>query len=156
MATLLHTNTELVAGAWLADLPGLSASMVGPRLPRPSADGKISWPDGFIAYTTVGGSPDMYQPLASPVLQLDCWATTPNSSKPPFGKANQLAEIVRWAVLERTNFGELLSMHPVGYAQARVKSAYLLQEPRPVYSDPGDYACYRFMLALLWIEVTRP
>lgn len=157
MPTLLRATTDLVVTAWLASLPGLSSSTVGTVLPRPDANGNLSWgASGFVAVTTVGGTPGMYVPLASPVVQLDCWATNPGSAKPPYGKANALAELIRWAVYVRANFQRPLALLRPGYASARMLSAYLVTEPRRLYGDAADYARYQCDLAANWVEVTSP
>lgn len=156
MTVLQHATTDLVAVAWLASLPGFSAAMVGSILPRPDADGIVPWAQtGFVQATIVGGSPDLYVPLASPVIQVDCWATQSNSDLPPYAKAASLAESIRWACLDEANFQGAISVRS-GYAQARVKSAYLLTEPRRVYGDEADFGRFLLNLTLNWVEVTTP
>ena len=156
MTVLQHATTDLVAAAWLASLPGFSTAMVGTILPRPDADGTIPWAGtGFVQATIVGGGTDMYVPLASPVVQVDCWATQSNSDLPPYAKANALAENIRWACLADDNFQAALTLR-TGYAQARVKSAYLVTEPRRIYGDEADFGRYLINLVLNWTEVTVP
>lgn len=156
MTVLQHATTDLVAVAWLASLPDFSAAMVGSILPRPDNNGVLPWAaTGFVQATTVGGGSDMYVPLTSPAIQVDCWATQSNSDLPPYAKANALAESIRWACLDDDNFQGALTLRD-GYAQARVKSAYLLTEPRRVYADEADYGRYLTNLTLNWVEVTTP
>jgi len=157
MTVLQHATTPLVTVAWLASLPGFSPAMVGGVLPRPDSDGVLPWAQtGFVQATTpVGGGSDMYVPLASPVMQIDCWAAQSNSDLPPYAKANALAETIRWACLADANFQGALTLR-AGYAQARVKSAYLAGEPRPVYGDEADYGRYLLNVVLNWVEVTVP
>lgn len=154
MTTLQHATHELVAVAWLATIPGITAAMAGTQLPRPAADGTVSWADtGFVQAVPVGGTPGMYVPLASPVMQIDCWAAQSNSDLPPRAKANALAMAVWWAAMQNVGIETVLTLRS-GYAQARVMSAYLLGEPRPMYGDPSDYARYTLNLALNWVEVS--
>lgn len=157
MTTLQHATTDLVACTWLASLPGFSPAMVGTTLPRPDGDGVLSWAStGFVQVTAVvGGTPEMYVPLASPVIQIDCWATQADSDLPPWAKANALAENIRWGCLDPANFQRAITLRS-GYAQARMKSAYLLTEPRRVPGDEADYARYLVNLTLNWVEVTTP
>jgi hypothetical protein len=156
VTVLQHATTDLVAVAWLGSLPGFSSAMVGAILPRPDSDGMVPWTQtGFVQATTVGGGGDMYVPLASPAIQVDCWATQSNSDLPPYAKANALAETIRWACLANTGTQTALTLR-AGYAQARVKSAYLLTEPRRVYGDEADYARYLVNVLLNWTEVTAP
>lgn len=146
MATLLRPNTELVALAWLAGVDGLSSSMVATQLPRDVSAWQTT---GFVTVYVTGGQPSMYTPLRSPILGVDCWAVNPNSNKPPWFQANQLAEVIdqgcraadaqRWLTL------------PANYAQARVTTAYWVTEPRRVYDDPGNLARYQGNLALNWV-----
>lgn len=154
MTTLQHATTDLVVTAWLATIPGITAAMVGTTLPRPAADGTVSWADtGFVQATTgVGGTPNKDVPLSSPVVQIDCWATQSNSDLPPRAKANALAMAVWWAAVLNTGIETVLALRS-GYAGARVMSAYLLGEPRPVYGDPSDYARYTVDMAMNWVEV---
>lgn len=153
MTTLQHATVDLVVTAWLATIPGITAAMVGTTLPQPAADGTVSWASsGFVQTTTVGGSPGIHVPLSSPVLQIDCWATQSNSDLPPRAKANALAMAVWWACELNTGTEQVLTLRS-GYAGARVMSAYLLGEPRPIFGDPSDYARYTANLAMNWIEV---
>jgi hypothetical protein len=157
MTVLQHATTPLVAVAWLSSLPAFSPAMVGAVLPRPDADGVLPWAaTGFVQVTgVVGGGTDKDVPLNSPVVQIDCWAAQSNSDLPPRAKANALAEAIRWACLANTGTQAALTLRN-GYAQARVKSAYLVTEPREVPGDEADYARYLTNLALTWTEVTVP
>lgn len=156
---LLPTN-ELVAVAWLGSIPALQplggTQMVATTLPADvNADGTVAaWTQtGFITVTVVGGSPDPYLPVKRPVLQVDCWATRPGSSKPPWGQANVLAETIRYATLQRLGFNRplTLTVSSVSYPGAVVISAYLATEFRRIYSDAADYARYQGDLALTWV-----
>ena len=154
MTVLQHATTDLVVTTWLATIPGITAAMVGTTLPRPAADGTVSWAaTGFVQTTAVGGTPGMDVPLASPVVQIDCWATQSNSDLPPRAKANALAMAVWWAAALNTGIETVLTLRS-GYAGARVMSAYLLGEPRPIYGDASDYARYTMNLAMNWVEVS--
>lgn len=152
MTTLQHATVSLVAAAWLATIPGITADMVGTRLPRPATDGSVSWAEtGFVQITPVGGGFGMYVPLSSPVVQVDCWATQSNSDLPPLAKADALAMTVAWAAVENVGIETELVLRD-GYVGARVMSAYLLDVPRPMYADPSDYARYTMHVAMNWVE----
>lgn len=155
MPVLQHATAPLVTVAWLASLPGFSTAMVGGILPRPGSDGVLPWAlTGFVQATTpVGGGSDMYVPMNSPVMQIDCWAAQSNTDLPQWAKANALAETIRWACLADDSTQTALTLR-AGYAQARVRSAYLVTEPKPVYGDEDDYARYLLNVALNWTEVT--
>ena len=147
----LATN-ELVAVAWLGSIPGLSTQMVSTQLP---ADDTAWAATGFITVAVVGGSPNIYLPVKKPVFQVDCYAVKPGSNKPPFWKANVLAETVRYGTLPRVGFNRPLSLSAggVSYPPARVQTAYVVTEPRRRYSDAADYAVYSFDLALEWLTI---
>ena len=163
--TLLLPNSELVALAWLAAVPGLSAAMVGTTLPRLPATGALpGWvTTGFVTAAVVGGSPDAWMPQAQPVIAVNCWAVnaagngTPGApinagTKPPWGKAAQLCEQIRAAayMLNRSGAVRQVALGVAGYAHAAVQSAVLLSEPRRMPSDPASYARFTFDMQLFW------
>lgn len=146
----LHPTSELVAVAWLKTLAGLTAGNIATTLPKDVTTWATA---GFVQVTGVGGTPNMYVPMANPVVSVDCWAATAQGANPPWGKANQLAEIIRTATLAHTAFPVLVDYTPGNYNPARLHSAFLLTEPRRVPNDPGGYARYTFDLQLAWSEV---
>lgn len=161
--TLLLPNSELVARAWLATIPGITGAMVGTLLPRISESVLPGWAaTGFLTVAVVGGSPHAYVPLAQPAVSVNCWAVAATqalpggpvtvSNKPPWGKANQLAELVRQAVdpLQRGLSAKQVSMPVPGYGRAAVRSALMLTEPRRLPSDVAAYARFQFELLLHW------
>jgi hypothetical protein len=144
-----HPTSDLVAVSWLRQLPSVLAG-VATELPRDTA----TWAEhGFIQVGTVGGTPDMYLPIAQPALSVDCWAVGSGSGKPPWNKANQLAEQIRAATYNQDAVDNLLVTLPAAYNNARVFNAYLLTEPRRIFDDEGSYARYQFDLQLHWVEV---
>lgn len=163
--TLLLPNSELVALAWVASVPGFTTAMVGTTLPSLPAKGAVPpWVGtGFITAVVVGGTPDAYMPQAQPVVQFDCWAVNATqagatgpiniATKPPWGRANQLAEQIRAASydLNRSGAPRRLAMPVSGYRHACVHSALLLSEPRRLPSDPASYARFQFDIQLFWI-----
>lgn len=165
MTTLLIPNSELVALAWLARVPGLSAAMVGTTLPRLPATGVVpAWvATGFVTAMVVGGSPGLYMPQAAPVVGINAWAVNATQSggpsgpinvaaKPPWADAAQLCEVIRKAVyvLNRSGGARQLPMPVPGYAHAAVQSAVLMSEPRRMPSDLASYARFTFDLQLFW------
>jgi hypothetical protein len=164
MTILLLPNSELVACAWLAQVPGWNAGMVGTTLPRIGPAGPL--PDwivaGFVTVTVVGGTPGSHVPQANPVLSVSCWAANATckgigqpinvSPRPPWGKAAQLAEQIRHAAyLLDKGIGRYVAMTPPGYAGAAVVSALLLSEPRRIPADIAGFARYQFDLQLTWV-----
>jgi hypothetical protein len=88
-------------------------------------------------------------------VQLDFLANTPGSPRPPWWKANALAEQVRMAVYDKAHVCRTVTPSGGGqqYPPARVLSAYLLTEPRRIYGDAGTYARFSADLALTWAPV---
>lgn len=145
----LLPTSDIVGAAWLRLVPGLTAG-VASAVPSDAS----TWADnGFVQVQTVGGSPPMHMPVRRPVMSVDCWAVNLNSQKAPWGKANSLAELIRSACEEFTNFGVRLSL-PGEYAAARVLTAYLMTEPRRILNDAANYARYQFDLAVDWVVAT--
>lgn len=147
MTTPILPTNERVAEAWLASLPGLSQDMVGEQLPQDQSKWSTS---GFVQVTTVGGSPALYVPVAKPVVQLDFWAVNPSSAKAPWGKANNLAEVVRKACYVLANNEVTLTLAGK-FGPARVMSAYFITEPRRIYGDQADHARYSADLQMVWV-----
>jgi hypothetical protein len=139
--------TDMVAQAWLSSLPGLSAGMVGATLPQGD-----SWAStGFVQVTVVTGAVDPYTGLRAPQVQVDCWARKPESAKPPWRQANQLAELVVAATVNGTGQQTILDLG-VHYDAARVLSVRALGEPRRVVDPDGSYARYSVDLGVTWVR----
>jgi hypothetical protein len=144
-----YATTERVAIAWLGSLPGLDPSMVDPTLPPPDSSGNVTWAaTGFITPHGAGGRADMYLPVAHPVVMIQCWAVEPSTGRPPWNAANNLAEIIRQGCLNNGN-SQFLTL-PNCDQNARLMSAYVVNEPRRTYGDVGDYACVTTDVQLHW------
>jgi hypothetical protein len=150
MSLLLRATPELVATAWLTTVVG---DRVATTLPKPAADGSISWADeGFVTLVTAGGTPNLYVPLREPVIGVDCWATNPGSQKPPWNKAAALAEAIQAACYDHRTIPQTVTL-PAGYPAARVMSAYTTGEHRRIPDDPSSYARYSIPgLVVTWVE----
>lgn len=140
---------ELVAKAWLTSISGLTAGVAG-NLPQDAT----SWADnGFVQITPIGGDQHLYFAQQDATLSVDTWAVNLNSSKPPWGMANALAEAIRAACLEDELTIQRLLTVGAGYSNARVKAAYCLGRPVKMRSDDASYAHYQFDMNFSWIEV---
>jgi hypothetical protein len=146
MSTVLSATTEQVAIAWLK---GIVGDRVATMLPKDNTSWAAS---GFCVTSTVGGAANQYMPLREPVVAVDCWAVNPDSQKPPWGKAADLAEQIQAGCYTNTTIPRLLTL-PGQYSRARVLSAYTVSEPRRVPDDASSYARYTLSLALHWTEV---
>jgi hypothetical protein len=155
MAFLPHG--ELVMQAWLRGIDGVPTNGVGTTLPRDNTAWAAS---GFVQINgVVGGSPGVDTPVYRPVMSLQFWANRPGSSKPDWGKANQLAEIVKAA-----GYGAVDAYAPpariVGLApsfqNARVLACYALTEPRRIPADEARFALYQMDMQLVYVPTTLP
>lgn len=147
---MAHKPTNEVVGvSWLRSLPGIPSNGVSTALPKDNSTWEAS---GFITVQTVGGQPDMYNPWNQPVFQILCWANRANSEKVPWGKANNLAEIIKDACYGHPElYGHVAT--PSQFKDARVLSCYLLSEPRKVQADEARFAVYEFELQMYWVAI---
>lgn len=143
----LPTN-EVVMVAWLKALPNIPSDKVATVLP---VDNSVIAPSGFITTMVAGGEPHKYVPRNSPVYEVNCWAVNPNSEKPPWGKANNLAEIIKESFYDQSNFGHLTTPSP--FENVRTMSGYLLNSPKRVPEDEGRFARYTFEILFHWVRV---
>lgn len=141
-----HPNNDLVAVAWAKLVPGVPSDQVNTTLP----DDETTWAtSGFVRVTVTGGTPADENALRAPVATFDCWANNPSSTKPPWGKANALAEAL--VAAHYNHLGGAVTM-PSGYGNARVLSTILLSEPRRIPSDPSGFAHFQVDVQILWTE----
>src|ERR1044072_865585 len=149
---IVHANDELVARAWLKSL-GLAN--VGTTVPQ----NKASWSaEGFVQITVTGDSSNVYYRLRRPVITAVCWAVNPalndsphknmQSQTPPWGKACDLAETVAEGCWGFTP--DVLSLGVAGAPRARTLQARIIQPPRRVPGDEGEYARYTVDFELVW------
>lgn len=150
-AAVFHANTELTATAWLSSLDGVPSDAVATTLPTDNSTWSAS---GFVQVgPPVGSTTSLYVPMRGPVVSVTCWAVNPNSKRPPWGKANNLAETIVAACYDQGNFHGALTLRD-SYPQVRVHSASALTEPRRVPGgDISEYAAYQFNLSLKWTEI---
>lgn len=143
-----NPNSELVAVALIRSFAiGPSASFgVGTTLP----ENKDSWIDGFVQVQVVGGSSDPAFPERSPLIQVDCWVPSINSSKPQWGKANTIAEDIFEHIYDNPNIGVNLSLGP-NFKAATVQTVFPAGEIRRVNNDPAGHARYTFDIQMNWV-----
>jgi hypothetical protein len=149
---MLRATPELVATAWLKTVVG---DIVATTLPKPATDGTLTWTDtGFVTLVTAGGTPNIYVPLRDPVMGVSCWAVNPDSQKPPWGRAANLAETIVAATLDHPNVPKPVLALPGSYPAVQVKSAYVTGDPRRIPDDASSYARYDIPgLVVAWTEV---
>lgn len=150
MPAPFNPNSELVTVAFLNALNISAPSDFGINTTLP-ADPK-TWNNGFVQVTGVGGSPDIDVQTRRPLMQIDCWVPSTNSSKPQWGKANTIAEDIVNAMYNLPDTGLTLSLGS-NFKAALVQSAYPVGEPRRVANDPAGHARYTFDIQLIWVTV---
>lgn len=149
-----YPTSALVAVAWLSQrVPGLTDAMVATSLPRGTAENPYPWAaDGFVQATVITGTPDVDVPIRRPLVQVDCWAMTPNSGRPPIAKAANLAELVRVATeLDSARYSSPIVSREY-YGGAIVLSAYVESEPAEIPDDPSGYAHVTLDLRIEWVR----
>lgn len=148
-----RATTDLVAIAWIK---GLVGDIVATTVPQNDTVKET----GFVTVHTTSGNANMYVPMRMPVVLVDCWAASADSVKPPWNRATALAEAIVAGCYDHEVTPRLLTL-PSGYPDARVLSAYTVQEPRrPVVpgggeasADLGSWARIVLALQMHWIEV---
>lgn len=148
----LRATPELVTTAFLKTVVG---DRVATTLPKPAADGTVSWADGgFVTHVVAGGSSNIYVPLRTPVMGVSCWAVNPDSQKPPWGQAANLAEAIVAACLDHDSIPKTRLTLPGAYPAVQVKSAWTVGDQRRVPDDASSYARYDIPgLVIAWAEV---
>lgn len=149
-------NNDLVTMAWIRTIPGVDFNQVGTTLPGDASKWSAA---GFIQITSVGGSPHPDIPTHRPVMGIDTWAvgvsqTGEAGGKPPWGKANALAEMIRAGCYRNTELGVIPLNAPGLYA--RVQSVMPTTEPFRMPGDDARYARYHLDLQLIWVDVENP
>lgn len=148
---MLLPTSELVAVTWLKGIAYLN-NLVATDLP---ADATTWAASGFTRVgPVVGGSPSLDYALANPVVTLDFFANAPDAGRPPWGKANQLAEQVRRDLLTHGTVPRALVL-PAAYDNARCTTAYPVTEPRKIRADEAGFARYTMDVVFSWVVVPK-
>ena len=155
MSLPLRPNTELVAMAWLASIPGLTPDMIATTLPDASTWSR----DGFLVVTGGVGITAMDVPVKCPVVQIDAYASpaaaNQTSNKPPWYRVDLLCEHIRAELYQRDRAVRDLEITAgaITYPPARVTGVRMVSEPRRAYGDPADWAHKTFDLQMAWMEI---
>lgn len=143
----LLPNSELVATTLLRNMFGpIDKFGVGTTFPEDLS----SISNGFIQVLVVGGSPNSDVPTRRPLIQVDCYVPSINSSKPKWGRAATIAEDITNFAYKYSESGQtVLSLGT--YEDALVQAIVVASEPRRVNGDPAGHARYTFDLQLSWV-----
>lgn len=137
---------ELVACAWLKTCPLLSGVSVATTLAA-----QTTW-DGptFIQVESspLGVPPHPNFPSHNPRIMANCWARPKR-----YADAGDLAQLIR---SETYRLSSARVLHINGYADVRIMSVQILEEPTRITGDPNSLARYSFPLHMEWIEIEVP
>lgn len=105
----------------------------------------------------------MYYSYRAPVITAHCWAVKPNSGKPPWGKAVDLAESIMHELESGHISKENFSLGITGAPDVRILEVCALREPRRIpwgfpsgqgsFIDPADSAHYTIDFQMYWSEI---
>ena len=149
MTTMLkRASAEQVGVAWLKTLPELAGIGAATTLPALSA---WNGPSFITVGPSLGGIPDPSNPTRSPAVQFDCYARSPNSSRPPWNVASQIAEAITDATYSASQSGILTI--PGEYLTVKLHTAKPASSPRRLYGDVEALARYSVDIVLTYAPV---
>lgn len=148
---------ELVAIYWLKDLSELHPDFINTLVPGPDPESNnLTWgASGFVQVISVGGTPDVDVPVRHSVISVDTWAANVGRKRAPWGRANNLAEIIVNAVWDLDE-NDVLYKRPVT-TPASHRNALVLNaeatEPQRRPADESNWAHFGFELSLTWVSL---
>lgn len=154
-------TTLLVVPAWLKLVLGTD---VGAATELPESNEWHGPSKGFVTVTMAGGDENPYLPQSEPVVQLDVYATSTDSSKPLWYAAQNICSAIVDAVRPRMPNGSAnpyfnvtlpLSVKGKSYGSARVMEAggSVLTAPTRAYGSAEQYAHMIFDVSFVWTVV---
>jgi hypothetical protein len=155
MADLLP-NAETVVVSYLKAIDVIGNN-VATDLPGPDTNGNYPWQDtGFIRVGAVFEDINFYTTVRETVATIECFAFTPNASKPPYPKANLIAEKVVNSTLPNQHFNVLKGKLelPSRYYPVSILEATIATGPRRDFRLVNDNrAIYMVDLRLVWVAL---
>lgn len=155
MADLLP-NAEVVVVSYLKAI-NVAGNNVATDLPAPDGQGNYPWQEtGFIRVGSIFEDINYYTGRREAVATLECYGYTPNSNKPPFPRANALAEKVVNATLPNQHFNVLKGKLelPSRYYPVSILEATISTGPRRDVRLVNDQrAVYLVDFRLLWVAL---
>lgn len=146
MTDMLPT-AELVAIHWLKGVAGLPVNQINTTVPARTDEFAEH---GFVQVTAVGGTRDIETTMRASAIQVDTWAYNKESQRVPWGKANQLAEILA----EGTQRSARRVVLPSGFQDALVREVSMVTEPQRIGGEP-DFARYTTTITVFWTPVPK-
>lgn len=155
MADLLP-NTETVVVSYLKAIDVIGNN-VATDLPGPDGFGNYPWQnEGFIRVGSIFEDINIYTTVREAVTTLECFAFTPNASKPPYPKANLIAEKVVNATLPNQYSNVLKGKLelPSRYYPVSILEATIAVGPRRDFRLVNDNrAVYMVDLRIVWVAL---
>lgn len=155
MADLLP-NSEVVVVSYLKAL-NIIGDAVSTDLPGPDKVGNYSWQDtGFIRVGSIFEDINYYTTRRETVATLECFAYTPQSNKPPYPKANLIAEKIVNATLPNQYYQPLKGKLelPSRYFPVSILEATVATGPRRDIRLANDNrAIYMVDLRIIWVAL---
>jgi hypothetical protein len=151
LVTGKRATAEGVAAAWAGTLALPAVATTLPELG--------SWPvlagtvRGFVVIDGVVGGTPRDTALRSPVIGISTWAAVPDSDRPQWGAANDLAEVILRETY-RHPFVPVTVRQSPKHRYAIVHSVRVLSEPRRVPDPDEGRAHYVLDASIFWTEVT--
>lgn len=146
-----RATSEGVAVAWARTLavPAVATSL--PTLDQwPVLAGSVR---GFVTVDAIVGGAGRDTALRAPVVSFSTWAAVPDSDRPQWGAANDLAEIIREQCVA-TPFVPVRVQQDAYHREAMVLSVWgVAPEPRRVPDPDQSRAHYVLDIGMRWIEI---
>lgn len=141
-------NTDLVVVAWLK----LLANIGEVATVLPSAEVMRAQPHFVRVRSGIGDLSPVDGLVRRPVVQIECWAAPDEGSqKVPWGRANDLAELIYATKNDRTYMDRVVQLVPAEYGKARVHTVNPL-EPRRIEGDPSGWARFDVDATINWTK----
>lgn len=157
MAADLLPNAEVVLVSYLKAI-NVVGNNVATDLPGPDTQGgNYPWQDtGFIRVGSIFENINYYTGRREAIATLECYAYTPNSNKPPYPRANLLAEKVVNSTLPNQHFNVLKGKLelPSRYYPVSILEATIANGPRKdIRLVQDNRALYLVDFRLLWVAL---
>jgi len=142
-------SAQQVTIAWLKTIPELNAADVASTL---ALIKDWSGQDFIVAGVGLGGIPRQGMATRFPVIQVDCFAKAPNSSRPAWNRASMSAEAILDATYGAGQSNTNLEI-PGGFMAAYLSSVEAMSFPRRVENDQAAIARYTLDVQMTYIPV---
>lgn len=155
MADLLP-NAEIVIVSYLKAL-NVNGNNVATDLPGPDVNGSYPWQDtGFVRVGSVFEDINYYTTMREAVATIECFAYTKDANRPPYARANLLAEKIVQSTLPNQHYNVLKGKLelPSRYYPVSILDATIATGPRrDVRLVQDNRAVYMVDLRIVWVAL---